>query len=131
MGAAGRASIQVAERSVVSGNRIAAFGALGVGGDGELSMQLSAANVTDNVLADTGLVATGGTATFNISGDGAADVALSGNTRESRSAVFTEQPLVTAALDVLLGSGESGGAAGVAKGLLGCCCALWLAGQLL
>lgn len=106
MGATGRASLQFAERSVISNNRIAAFGALGVGGDGELSIQLSSANVTDNVLADTGLVAVGGTGTSNISGDGATDVAFSGNTRESKSAVFTEQPLVTDVLDVLLGSGE-------------------------
>lgn len=55
VGATGKASFQLAERTVVAGNRAALWGALAVGGDGSLEIQLaSGASVTDNVVGQVG-----------------------------------------------------------------------------
>ena len=60
VGATGKASFQLAERTVVAGNRAALWGALAVGGDGTLEVQLaSGASVTDNVVGQVGAAAPG------------------------------------------------------------------------
>lgn len=55
VGATGKASIQLSERTVVAGNNAALWGALVVGGDGTLDTQLAGgANVTGNTLTEVG-----------------------------------------------------------------------------
>lgn len=120
VGATGKAALQLSSGTAVSSNRVALFGALGVGGDASLGIELSAANVTENSMLDVGLVAVGGNASASVTGDGAADVDLTGNVRSSRALAVQQQPVVTTVLDVLIGLGAPRGAC---RCWLGCCAA--------
>ena len=104
-GATGTASVSLAQGSSVVNNKAMLIGALAVGGDASLSVQLSGSNVTGNELTAIGVIAVGGQGNVSVTGQNGTDVVVKRNSVDWQAAVITEQPLVKTVVEGIMGLG--------------------------